>query len=557
MSPASPLAVVIDDEEDIRRVARLALRVDGWRVEVASDGRNGFELVRQHRPQLILVDLMMPSMSGAEFCRKVVEELGMQDVPIMMVSGVSEKAKILDDFWALPLRRRSFLKKPFDAAELIRAVQQLLPAEARHAGGASAASAPSSGKTSRPAADSHAPTPPPWLSLDRDKQKPIASTSPPPDAPRPAASGPAPGKLSGAAPGLPKAGAAPKPAAGGPVDDHLRGYRILHIDDDPDILTIMKMHLSNYHEVANAENGMQGLKAMESFMPDFVITDINMPVMNGLETAEAIRRHPKFNEVPIFFVTAETDTNLPRKAFELGGNLYLRKPLDPTRLIKCLDFFLRETGLPPCRYLNEQRKAEETGGRPRPGVANRVRVLVVDFNIENHRLLKNLLGETGRQGKVTAGGALEIFWTEDPRAALGNLNRWEPDLVLYNPRNPNLDAVGFGQMLKLNHELEKTRVWLIGTRFYDADLRYSQQTFGHEVVNLEAPEKVLIEQLGRAAAESAASIRSKQFAWDQLNTEEVERLRQLQQSDARKARERDLLRKRYSSVQEFIDRTLS
>jgi two-component system chemotaxis response regulator CheY len=342
-----------------------------------------------------------------------------------------------------------------------------------------------------------------------------------------------------------------------PPDDHLRGYRILHIDDDPDILMIMRMHLANYHEVANAENGMQGLKTMEEFLPDFVITDINMPVMNGLETAEAIRRHPKFNEVPIFFVTAETDTNLPRKAFELGGNLYLRKPLDPARLMKCLDFFLRETGLSPGRYLKEKQQADATGIRPRPGNAMRPRVLVVDFNIENHRLLRNLLGETGKAGKVTTGGMLEMFWTEDPRAALGNINRWEPDLILYNPRNPNLDAVGFGQMMKLNHELKKTRVWLIGTRFYDADLRYSQQTFGHEVINLEAPEKLLTEQLGRAVAEAAASIRPKQFAWDQLNAEEIERLRQLQQSDARKARERDLLRKRYSSVQEFIDRTLS
>jgi CheY-like chemotaxis protein len=527
-TPATPLAIVIDDEEDIRQIARLALRVDGWRVEVANNGREGLELVRRERPDLILLDLMMPSMSGAEFCRKLIKDMEMRDVPVLLVSGVSEKSKLVGDFGALPLRVHRFLKKPFDTGDLIKCVREMIPTvPSRPAPEPTKAKVrPSRSAAGSTAPSSRAPTPPSWLKLDR------------PARPEP--------------PGAP-ASPAPKSA---PADDHMRGYRILVIDDDADICTVLKMRLGMYHEVEVADNGMQGLQRMETFLPDFVITDINMPVMNGLETAEAIRRHPRFFEVPIFFVTGEADTNLPRRIFEIGGNLYLRKPLDPDRLLKCLDYFLRETGLPPGRYLATEDKAAGRGVAAQPALSGSPRLLVADFNIENHRLLKRLLGDQGKPGLIP-GGPLEIFWTEDPRSALAHLNRWEPDLILYNPRNPNLDAVAFGQTLRLNQELDKTHVWLIGTRFYDADVRYSQQTFKHEVINLEAAEAVLIEQLGRAVAEARAALRPKRHAWEQLHAEEVDRLRKLQESNARHARERDMLRKRYRSVQEFIDRTLS
>jgi hypothetical protein len=117
--------------------------------------------------------------------------------------------------------------------------------------------------------------------------------------------------------------------------------------------------------------------------------------------------------------------------------------------------------------------------------------------------------------------------------------------------------VGFGQMLKLNRELDKTKVWLVGTRFYEADINYSRQTFKHEPIGLDNGDADIQGQIGAAVAEAKASMREKTHPWADLNSDEVERLRQLQQSDSRKARERDALRKRYKSVQEFIDRTLA
>ena len=247
---------------------------------------------------------------------------------------------------------------------------------------------------------------------------------------------------------------------------------------------------------------MEGLEQLDRFAPDFVICDINMPVMNGLETVEAIRRHPLMCRVPVFFLTAETDASLPRKAFDLGANLYLRKPLDPLRLLKNIDYFLKETGLKP--GANTPKPANAPAAKPpaaaptpAPVASGAVRILTVDFNIENQKVLRKLL-EGHTEPPLVPGGPFETLWTEDPRHALGNLVRWEPDLILYNPRNPGLDGVAFGQTLLMQKLGGQQEIALIGTRFYDIDANYSRQHFQRGVIELDADEAAIARKLSEA-----------------------------------------------------------
>src|SRR5262245_1673239 len=106
---SSPLALVIDDQNDVRDLIRVALSYEGWRVSEAANGREGLDLARNEVPDLILVDLMMPAMTGIEFCRKITSELGMHETPVLLISGVNEGARILKDFWEMPLRHKQFL----------------------------------------------------------------------------------------------------------------------------------------------------------------------------------------------------------------------------------------------------------------------------------------------------------------------------------------------------------------------------------------------------------------------------------------------------------------
>lgn len=574
----SPLVLVIDDMRDIRDVVQIAMQYEGWRVLEAADGRQGLEFLRAQTPDLILVDLMMPEMSGIEFCRKLIEDCRLRDVPVLMISGVSEGAKILNDFWEMPLRHKNFLRKPFSTEELIRCVQGIMP---RFKAPRYPSVPQQPGKTpppptpapARPAAPSgragtdnsdyrryateplqpepapglppaSSPTPPPWLS-----RTPSRPATPPPDAqpPRPQA-----------APQTLPAGMPTPPTA----EERRSGYRILTIDDEDDICEIMKAGLGLYHVVETAANGMEGLETLDQFLPDIVITDINMPVMNGLETAEAIRRHPLLCRVPIFFLTGETDQSLPRKTYDLGGNLYLRKPVDPLQLIKFIDLFVKETGLEPAFYKKreaEMRKQAEAKAAARPAAPPApvaVRILVADYNIEQHYLLKRLLESSEGRPMRVAGGPFDVLWTENATLALGNLARWEPDLILYNSRNPGMDGVAFGQMLALQKMAKLQEVAYIGTRFFNSDVEYSRNHFHRGVIELDQGEDALVRKLSEATLAARQHIRAKRFTFEEINAEEVERLRQIHAQDARQARERETLRQRYAGIQQFIDQQM-
>jgi two-component system, OmpR family, KDP operon response regulator KdpE len=110
MAPATLL--VIDDEVQIRRVVRHALEADGARVLEAASGREGLDLAAAERPQLIVLDLGLPDMSGADVCRDI---RGWSSAPIVVLSARhsdGEKASLLD------LGADDYITKPFSTLEL-------------------------------------------------------------------------------------------------------------------------------------------------------------------------------------------------------------------------------------------------------------------------------------------------------------------------------------------------------------------------------------------------------------------------------------------------------
>jgi CheY-like chemotaxis protein len=121
-------------------------------------------------------------------------------------------------------------------------------------------------------------------------------------------------------------------------------WRILCVDDDPEVLAVLSTSLSMRHEVVAAESGVEALKIIAVCEPDFVICDIRMPDLDGFATVEAIRQHPAYADIPVFFLTAERSRDAAKRGFEAGCNLYLTKPFDPMRLLDNIDYFTRESG---------------------------------------------------------------------------------------------------------------------------------------------------------------------------------------------------------------------
>jgi two-component system alkaline phosphatase synthesis response regulator PhoP len=115
-----PKILVVDDERKIVELVRLYLEKDGYRVLVATDGLDGLELARQKRPDLILLDLMLPGMDGLDVCRILQAE---SDVPIIMLTArTTDEDKLI----GLELGADDYVTKPFNPREVVARVRAVL-----------------------------------------------------------------------------------------------------------------------------------------------------------------------------------------------------------------------------------------------------------------------------------------------------------------------------------------------------------------------------------------------------------------------------------------------
>ena len=112
--------LVVDDEPTLRETLAEALDADGFRVVTAADGREALARFREHRPELVVLDLMLPELSGIEVCRIIRQE---SDVPILMLTAKSSE---VDKIVGLELGADDYVTKPFSLRELSARIRALL-----------------------------------------------------------------------------------------------------------------------------------------------------------------------------------------------------------------------------------------------------------------------------------------------------------------------------------------------------------------------------------------------------------------------------------------------
>jgi DNA-binding response OmpR family regulator len=112
--------LVVDDEPILRETLAEALDADGFRVVTAADGREALSRFREHQPDLVVLDLMLPELSGIEVCRIIRAESG---VPIVMLTAKSSE---LDKVVGLELGADDYVTKPFSLRELSARIRALL-----------------------------------------------------------------------------------------------------------------------------------------------------------------------------------------------------------------------------------------------------------------------------------------------------------------------------------------------------------------------------------------------------------------------------------------------
>jgi len=112
---------------------------------------------------------------------------------------------------------------------------------------------------------------------------------------------------------------------------------ILLVDDSPTILNMLSLMLQQFgYKVVTASDGVKALEVLDRSVVELIITDVNMPRMDGFKLITRIRQDKTLAELPIIVLSTESDTHDRQQAMGLGADLYLTKPLTPDILLKNL-----------------------------------------------------------------------------------------------------------------------------------------------------------------------------------------------------------------------------
>ena len=120
--------LLVDDDPVIVRLLEVNFRLEGFEVDTATSGIEAVEKARADRPDLVLLDVMMPGVDGWEACRRLREAPGLADVPVVFLSARAQEDDVARGY---ALGVVGYVTKPFDPQELIETVRLHLAVEER------------------------------------------------------------------------------------------------------------------------------------------------------------------------------------------------------------------------------------------------------------------------------------------------------------------------------------------------------------------------------------------------------------------------------------------
>ncbi len=272
--------------------------------------------------------------------------------------------------------------------------------------------------------------------------------------------------------------------------------RVLIVEDDEDIGDLLQATLSPPHECLRAANGLEALQLVEFGEPDVILADIMMPVMDGFEFVKRLRADRQRGATPVIFLSALSAKDQIRKGYDLGATLYLTKPIDPPRLMRNLELFIKDhhvADAPKARTLEEihraltrdpaRGRAEATPtARPpvvgvvqpdpatpselrrQPGRRAKPRLLIVEDDPDSAEMI--LLGLQNDYEVVSAFDGMEAI----ERAA-----RYKPDLFIVDGMLPKMTGYQLVGMLKRNRVFRDHPVIFISGKATVRDKQYVEK----------------------------------------------------------------------------------
>jgi two-component system chemotaxis response regulator CheY len=114
------------------------------------------------------------------------------------------------------------------------------------------------------------------------------------------------------------------------------GYKVLVVEDSPTMRQLIVFALKRIRgfQIVEANDGVDGLKKLSAEKFDLILTDINMPIMDGLKLVSMVRNDPNYKETPIIVITTEGAIEDRERALALGANEYITKPIQTMKILE-------------------------------------------------------------------------------------------------------------------------------------------------------------------------------------------------------------------------------
>ena len=114
---------IADDESGFVATLKSRLEFEGFEITTAPAGKAALEQIPVEKPDLVLLDIMMPAVNGYQVCRELKEDPDTSSIPILMLTAKSQES---DKFWGMEAGADDYMTKPFDMDELIKKIEALL-----------------------------------------------------------------------------------------------------------------------------------------------------------------------------------------------------------------------------------------------------------------------------------------------------------------------------------------------------------------------------------------------------------------------------------------------
>lgn len=258
--------LLAEDNPINQEVTRERLKNAGLRVDVANNGAEAVALAREIDYDLILMDLRMPLMSGLDATRAIRAQPGRETIPIIAITvGTSEEDRLA----SLAAGMNDHIPKPVEPAALYSALLRWLPTSIGLA------------ETARPAS---------------------------PEAARKS-------RIGRVEPAIPAT--------------RQNSATILCVDDEPINLDVLRETLQQDYVLIFTRNGKDALRAARKHRPALILLDIQMPDMDGYEVCRRLKADPATEDIPVIFVTTQSEQINEKAGFDAGGVDYITKPIAP------------------------------------------------------------------------------------------------------------------------------------------------------------------------------------------------------------------------------------